>query len=465
MGKVWKRARVVVYSLLTITSAALQSVSFKKVGYSLEKIPYAVLLLVSLSFVPILFAVVWWVDRVYGFLPETKTFALKKTFFKLGFLNAINGVLIIFSNPHVSGIAQSALAQAVIPLTLASSVCYLNTRFTKLQLVGAAVVLLGVASEFTPFVFPQGNAGSSGKTSVFFAATFCLGQLPAAFSGVYQEHAFSQARVNVVYMMAYSSLAQFVSLILLAPVNFIPKFGDTSPDAFFNSLYDAGRCVMNVYDGHPECEGAGTMLLCCIATMLSTQIFQTLLVKVSSASFVVICMTLITPVSSICFTFSFLMGKHVEVLSSIQIGALGVLLVGIALYRCEDTFLLESSKLDDAIADSKVTEQKSVNSGNKLDKLLLDRQDSTRSNSSGPRTKPMLMPTRCGIINSEYTAGGFRKTSFTDWEGSVFFEATKYELNQLKLSQSLDETKSPHSYLLRNDGMLSRSYDGSHDIA
>ena len=120
VGKVWKRARVVVYSLLTITSAALQSVSFKKVGYSLEKFPYAVLLLVSLSFVPILFAVVWWVDRVYGFLPETKTFALKKTFFKLGFLNAINGVLIIFSNPHVSGIAQSALAQAVIPLTLAS---------------------------------------------------------------------------------------------------------------------------------------------------------------------------------------------------------------------------------------------------------------------------------------------------------------------------------------------------------
>ena len=73
----------------------------------------------------------------------------------------------------------------------------------------------------------------------------------------------------------------------------------------------------------------------------------------------------------------------------------------------------------------------------------------------------MLMPARCGIINSEYTAGGFRKTSYTDWEGSVFFEATKYELNQLQfVSRSLHEKQSSsNTYLLNpDDGMLSRSY-------
>ena len=71
----------------------------------------------------------------------------------------------------------------------------------------------------------------------------------------------------------------------------------------------------------------------------------------------------------------------------------------------------------------------------------------------------MLMPTRCGIINSEYTAGGFTKKSYADWEGSVFFEATKYELNQY--SRSLDEKKTENSYLLHNEDMLSQSYDGS----
>merc|ERR1719453_2831055 len=100
--------------------------------------------------------------------------------------------------------------------------------------------------------------------------------------------------------MAYSSLAQFVCLILFAPVNFIPIFGGgTTPEEFIEMIKDAFLCITNNYDGHPECQHAGLILLCCIVSMLLTQIFQTLLVKVSSAATSVLVMTLITPVSSI----------------------------------------------------------------------------------------------------------------------------------------------------------------------
>ena len=83
-------------------------------------------------------------------------------------------------------------------------------------------------------------------------------------------------------------------------------------------------------------KNAGLILACCIVSMLLTQIFQTLLVKVSSAATSVLVMTLITPVSSLAFTFHFLMGDHVEQISVVQTLALVILLVGITLYRFSD---------------------------------------------------------------------------------------------------------------------------------
>jgi drug/metabolite transporter (DMT)-like permease len=441
-----------VYSILTITFAALQAVSFKNIGYSLEKYPYVILLVVAFSFVPILFLLVAYVDVTYGLVKETKSSALKKKFLCLGFLNALNGILIIFSNPHVPGIAQSALAQAVIPFTLLLAVCYLGSSFSCWQVVGSFVVLLGIFMTFIPSLFYSHEQAHGTSMSPFYAIMFCLGQVPAAFSGVYQENAFSQARVNVVYMMAWSSLAQFGSLLLLAPVNFIPSFGTTTPSLFFHSLGEATSCIVNTDPiHHPECKGAGVNLLWCIVTMLLTQIFQTLLVKVSSASFVVICMTLITPVSSFCFTFPFLMGANTETLNNIQVIALLVLLLGIALYRSEGALCQPSEKDEGderASSHHSMSESTEHFAGDAFEGSTFPTRTMTLNTPENPsdrkRTKPILMPTRCGIINSEYTAGGFRRNSiFSDWEASVFFEATEYETSQL-LSNSYEA----HSYTL-----------------
>ena len=92
---------------------------------------------------------------------------------------------------------------------------------------------LGIFIEFIPYLtaienkLPHEKHNSKVTSIPFFVITFCLGQLPASFSGVYQENAFSKARVNVVYMMAYSSLAQFVCLILFAPVPCVVSTANT----------------------------------------------------------------------------------------------------------------------------------------------------------------------------------------------------------------------------------------------
>ena len=339
-------------------------------------------------------------------------------------------------------------------MTLILSVFYLQASFNKFQYLGALVVFIGVFIEFIPY-FTSNNHDSFGNASSkpFFVLTFCLGQLPASFSGVYQENAFSKTRVNVVYMMAYSSLAQFLFLVLFAPVNFIPYFGNTTPEDFIIMMNNAFLCITNNYDGHPECRDAGVVLFCCIISMLLTQIFQTLLVKVSSAATSVLVMTLITPVSSIAFTFQFLMGQHTEKINIIQAMALLLLLIGIGLYRFADIIILKwtgknvyGNEIDTAnltlSVESLSEEAARQLSGGKGIPIL-------NSSRSRAKSKPVLLPTRCGIINSEYTAGGFRK--FDDWEGNIFIEATEYEF-----SRSYEERgTTPLLY----DTMFSRSYD------
>ena len=343
----------------------------------------------------------------------------------------------------------------------------LKVSFSKFQYIGAFVVFVGIFVEFIPYLQTSAQQSSTVASKPFFVLTFCLGQLPASLSGIYQEIAFSKSRVNVVYMMAYSSLAQFVFLVLLAPVNFIPYFGNSTPQEFLQMFQNAFLCITNNYEGHSECQNAGLILACCIVSMLLTQIFQTLLVKVSSAATSVLVMTLITPVSSLAFTFHFLMGDHVEQISVVQTLALIILLVGITLYRFSDGLVEEftsksvqedpqekKSKLNNS-AVAAVPNFKSLEEGKGNKQNDNDMFSNARGRAS---SKPVLLPTRCGIINSEYTAGGFKR--FDDWEGSIFIEATEYEYSLDFRSHSLEDRGSTPLLQAQHSKMLSRSYDG-----
>lgn len=46
-----------------------------------------------------------------GFVAETRTWAYLRRFGVIGIFNALNGVLVLFSNPHVAGVTQAMLAQ------------------------------------------------------------------------------------------------------------------------------------------------------------------------------------------------------------------------------------------------------------------------------------------------------------------------------------------------------------------
>jgi len=457
---------VLIYSVLTIVSAALQAVAFKSAGYALGPYPYFILLAVSLAFVPIFFVGVAVIHRYGQILEAAQAFEYKKAFAAIGCLNGLNGILIIFSNPHVSGVAQSTLSQFVIPLTLLLSVIILRASFSRIMYLGAFIILCGVGLELSPTFAASpaklmlerssSSSSSSSDDSGWWAVVFALGQLPAALCSIYQEQAFTKGvRINVVYMMAWSSLAQFVALVLAVPLDFIPGFGNSgSFSGFIANMRNATLCVADQLEGHEECKHAAFLLGCCVLTMLLTNVFQALLVKHSSASLSVLVLTMITPASTFCFTLPFLMGKdHTEVMSLLEWIALVVLMIGVIIYRYADVLERKLGANEDEDSTGGFGEMGSGNRSSSSGGGGGGGEQKSRSRSNShqrQKSRPLLMSTRSGIINSEYTGGGDmdsgrRRMVSILFEGTVLESRAMQENHQsapLMISQSLPTERS-----------------------
>jgi hypothetical protein len=309
---------------------------------------------------------------------------------------------------------------------------------------GAFIIMCGVGLELSPSFISKSIPGNTtgmlhdagaNASSWWWSVLFALGQVPAALCSIYQEQAFNRGvRINVVYMMAWSSLAQFISLCFAVPLNFIPGFGNAggSISGFMGNMYNATLCVRNNLPNHSaECSSAGVLLALCVLTMLLTNVFQALLVKHSSASLSVLVLTMITPASTFCFTLPFLMGKdHTETMSITEWLALVILMIGVVIYRYAD--ILErkeevgsgdNSIEDDNGQDSRdrASSHPSISSSNRHSKTIASR--------------PLLMGTRSGIINSEYTGGGkLSKEARRKRHISIFFEGTVLESKALQES-------------------------------
>ena len=198
----WKKVRVFALAILLILSQTMQVVSFKKAGYSFGPYPYMILVFVAAVFVPI-FSIAAAVISFCGggFVPEITTWRFKLHYCVIGVFNALNGILIIFSNPHVAGILQSILAQAVIPFTLLLSIVWLRTKFAWFQYLGAAIVVGGVIVSLVPSFESDDSRNNSSESGVvqhdgafistaspsepsrpsqevLWAIVFCMGQVP-----------------------------------------------------------------------------------------------------------------------------------------------------------------------------------------------------------------------------------------------------------------------------------------------
>jgi len=237
--------KLLLASVALIVCATGQALVFKSVAYPLGPYPYFILITVSSAFVPIFFAVVLYINCFSGGFQEAQTtWAFKKHFMVIGALNALNGIFIIFANPYVAGVLQTLLSQAAIPFTMALAVVYVGTKFSCWEYLGAFIIFGGLAVEIAPSLSHGGSL--SAGTSTTWAAVFLIGQLPSAVGSIYQEMAFREAKCNVIYMMAWSSLAQARPLLLptnslLTTLTMVSCTGRSAPTGCSHQLHSPHR--------------------------------------------------------------------------------------------------------------------------------------------------------------------------------------------------------------------------------
>lgn len=302
-----------------------------------------------------------------------------RNFSVLGLCNALNGICVMFANPYTPGFMQSLLSTMIVPSTLIFSVVMLSSKFSYTQLGGVILILLGQLLQVAA------AGGTNAQVSVFWAFVFTVGQLPMAFCAVFQQKIFSSQRVNILFMLAWTNIFQFLWLTVLAPLAAVtPGFGSTRLASLAREMSDAWLCTQDLLPDRPECGQAMFWMFSVFLCMVLGMFLQTWIVKVASAALAIVASTLVTPISALCFTSPILMGQFAEQLAPSTWTSLVVILIGLVLYRLDD--MRPTPAKETPVAESLIGEAPLLGEG----PAALE----------APR--PKLLNSRVGIVESEF---------------------------------------------------------------
>eukprot|EP00438_Fugacium_kawagutii_P002758 Skav202242 [mRNA] locus=scaffold1417:124358:126530:+ [translate_table: standard] len=193
--------------------------------------PYFVVWFACLSFV-VLFGAAILLRSLKGGLCSRSALLLsreaQKDVWKVGFYNALNGMMVVFSSPstRTAPFLQAILGNFMIPITVLVRIWFMKVYPCKWEVLAAMVVLCGVFISVYPTMVHRSESGGS----IFWPLCFMAGFIPAAFMNVTEESALSQnqnARMGIfVFWLNFWQLV-FVSLFFWVDV--IPGYG-MSPD-------------------------------------------------------------------------------------------------------------------------------------------------------------------------------------------------------------------------------------------
>eukprot|EP01113_Clastostelium_recurvatum_P037920 TRINITY_DN5599_c0_g2_i1.p1 TRINITY_DN5599_c0_g2~~TRINITY_DN5599_c0_g2_i1.p1 ORF type:complete len:469 (-),score=89.32 TRINITY_DN5599_c0_g2_i1:56-1462(-) len=347
-----KSLGILFWVVSTIVTSVWQGVALKQAGTALPDFPYFIFWFTAAIFVIVFFLFLWFLQYFTNEITPEVTRISQKKLFIVGGLTTLNGVFLLFANAQVSGILQALLGPTIvtIPIAMVTSFFMLRTHYSWKQIGSVVIILGGVVVALLPSLMtPQG--GDAGETnSPFWVIMWALGSVPLCISTVYQEKAFADSPVHIAYMLAWSTLWQFVTIIMLAPVAGIPKFGTTTFSnlprhevagvlCFFDvPSFDAGQCpdVCN-------CHKAWIYVTSFTVAYILQNFANLGLVKYGNATFSFVAATVSMPLTAFAFSLNIIMGDQAEAFAKLNYVALSILLVGVVLYRVFDKDVVASA--------------------------------------------------------------------------------------------------------------------------
>lgn len=320
----WEGSKVLLLTALLLLCAMANRVGFKLAGYALGGTPFTMIFLTVACSIPLnAMGFMYMIYRTGGVLPEFRAWMYFRDYWVIATLNVGNGLAIMWSNRYVPGYVQCLLTSMAIPMTMTLSAIFFRARFSLMSMGGVLLIVAGI------LYVGLGQAGNSAELSLFWVGIYALAQLPLAGTSVYQEYTFKKS-LNMLHYIHYVTIFLMVDLLLATPINV--TVGDASSfEGFGENILTVFRCVQG--EG-PHCEGAGLSFGLYIVSLNAANLVQAVLIKNASATWVMIVLSLSTPLAVISFACPWIVGEdHVEAIGPAVLLSTALICAGTLVYR------------------------------------------------------------------------------------------------------------------------------------
>jgi len=246
-------------------------------------------------------------------------------FIIMGLMDATGQILGIYAARDISGYLITLLPQGIIPMTMITCIILLGTRYNLGQVIGASVLISGIAIMLIPDFIHRTSSGAW-----YWALIYFISSLPNAISFTLKEMVFAQYpgdKMDIFVVNSFDSIWQ-----LVFTVGFLPflGLGVVKFDDMGDYIHDGFKCLVGM--PHHECDGMPWPTVIYISVNLTWNICILLLVKYGGAVLTFIALAVILPLSNLLFMVDWPL-IHSEAFNKYNIGSLVVVLLGLFIYR------------------------------------------------------------------------------------------------------------------------------------
>jgi len=194
-------------------------------------------------------------------------------------------------------------------------------------------------------LLPALKGGTAGN-EIFWNMFYLCQVIPFAASNVYKDIAFKAIDMDVWYLQFWDVFWQSLVGTLLFPINTIlPEPATVAWSSIPGSMKNGTLCLIgedlitpensncNAKNPCDDCYNAWLVLIIYMCINVAYNVFILLVIKYGSATILSIAQTIRLPLTNICFSFKFIMGKDTTPFSPYSLGGLMVILAGLIAYR------------------------------------------------------------------------------------------------------------------------------------
>ena len=254
-------------------------------------------------------------------------------------LIVVNGVFSQYADPHVDGVIQSVANQLTLPLTALLSTLILKHPLTRVEMLGAFIVLAGSLLPIIPTLI---NPPSSGQNTPFWISMFIISDIPSAFINIAEEAILDEEGMaaDPIHYLMWTNLGTIPFYVLCIFVDMIPGFGPGGDlPSVLHKQKEAWECFLGSTSPLPPgCRPhAWIYIMAFCLAYLAYFYLLAVVTKHESAAFQSLVSASVVPASAIAFSFSWLVGSSVATPLNdyVLIGVVGII-IGMCVYKFDD---------------------------------------------------------------------------------------------------------------------------------